>query len=439
MPSIRPSAPAPYAFNVMVKPRGSLCNLACDYCYYLDKEQLYPGSQFHMADAVLEQFTREYIDAQRELPEVTFAWQGGEPTLMGIEFFQRAVELQARYRPPGMRIGNALQTNATALDDMWCRFLHKHGFLVGVSLDGPRELHDAFRSDKGGAPTFDRVMRGIELLKEHGVEFNILTTVHAANASRPLDVYRFLRDEVGARFIQFIPIVESTKDSGRHLGAVVSDRSVSGRAYGALLCAIFDEWVRRDVGQVFVQVFDAALGAWLGQGASLCVFSETCGAALVLEHNGDLYACDHFVEPRHRLGNIAETPLAELVSSGEQRRFGLYKRDALPAFCRACDVRFVCNGGCPKDRLLCAPDGEAGLNYLCEGYRAFFKHVDRPMRMMVELAHAQRAPSDVMFVLARERAETERLFARAGRNDPCPCGSGRKFKQCHGQVKKGAS
>jgi uncharacterized protein len=411
-----------FAFHVMLKPRGPVCNLACAYCYYLSKADLYPGADFRMADEVLETFTRQYIAAQR-VPEVTFGWQGGEPLLMGLDFFRRAVALQEKYRKPGMRIVNALQTNGTLLDDDWCRFLREHDFLVGLSLDGPREVHDAYRVDKGGNSSFDRAMAGLALLKQHGVEFNILTTVHAANAERPVEVYRFLRDEVGARFIQFIPIVQRVGVSAQS----VTVRSVAGRQYGDFLIGVFDEWVRRDVGRVFVQIFDVALAAWVGERPGLCVFDETCGNALVLEHNGDLYACDHFVEPQHRLGNILDTPLIDLVGSEQQRRFGLAKRDALPEACRACEVRFVCNGGCPKNRL------EAGLNYLCEGYKAFFQHIDAPMRFMAAELKARQPPANIMHHLARQEAELERLFAQANRNDPCPCGSGRKFKHCHGR------
>jgi len=422
---------APEAFQVMLKPRGAICNLDCAYCYFLSKERLYPHSDFRMSAALLEELTRQYIQAQ-PVPEVTFAWQGGEPTLMGLDFFRRAVSLQKKYAVPGTRVVNALQTNATRLDDEWCEFFHAHDFLLGVSLDGPRGLHDVYRVDKGGAPTFDRVLSGIALLKKHQVEFNLLATVHAANADHPLDVYRFFRDEVGARFIQFIPIVERDNATGFQEGNTVTPRSVQGKQYGDFLIAIFDEWVRRDVGRMFVQIFDVALGAWLGQPASLCIFSETCGNALALEHNGDLFACDHFVEPRYKLGNLADTALVELVGSSPQCRFGADKRDTLPRYCRACSVRFVCNGGCPKDSLRATPHGEPGLNYLCEGFKAFFTHIDPPMKTMAGLIRRERSPADIMLLLAREQVELDQRLARAGRNDPCPCGSGKKFKHCHG-------
>jgi uncharacterized protein len=416
----------------MLKPRGAICNLDCAYCYFLSKEQLYPNSEFRMSDAVLEAYSRQYIQAQSQMPEITFGWQGGEPTLTGLDFFRHAVELQQKYAKPGMRITNALQTNATMLDDEWCEFFRANDFLIGVSLDGPRALHDTFRVDKGGAPTFDRVMRGIEMLKKHRVEFNILATVHAANADHSLDVYRFLRDGLGTSFIQFIPIVERDNATGFQEGNRVTTRSVTGKQYGDFLIAIFDEWVRRDVGRVFVQMFDVALGVWLGQPAALCIFGETCGNALALEHNGDLFACDHFVEPRFRLGNLADIPLTEMVHSSQQRKFGTDKRDTLPRYCNECSVRFICNGGCPKDRVLTTPDGESGLNYLCEGFKTFFTHIDGPMKTMAELIRRERAPAEIMLLLAHEQAELEKQFARAGRNDLCPCGSGKKFKQCHG-------
>ncbi len=414
------------AFNVLAKPCGPVCNLGCAYCYYLAKEQYYPASGFRMSPELLEEYTRQYIAAQ-QVPEVVFGWQGGEPTLMGLDFFRLAVELQAKYRRPGMRITNALQTNGTTLTDEWCRFFREHNFLIGLSLDGPAEVHDAYRRDKAGRPVFARVMAGLLLLQKHNVEYNILATVHAANAPHPLEVYRFLRDEAGAQFLQFIPIVE-LDEAGR-----VTERSVDGPQYGRFLSEMFDEWVRRDVGQVFVQIFDVALAAWSGRRPGLCLFEETCGSSVVMEHNGDVYACDHFVFPSHLLGNMLETPLVDLVGSERQRRFGLDKRDALPRRCRECPVLFVCHGGCPKNRLLHTPEGEPGLNYLCEGYRAFFGHIDGPMRRMAALLRAGRPPADIMLHLAQEERDLEERFRHAKRNDPCPCGSGLKFKHCHGR------
>lgn len=431
-PTLSPAPAPPPAFHIMLKPRGAICNLDCKYCYFLAKEMMYPGSRFRMADALLEEYTRQYIEAQR-VPEVTFGWQGGEPTLMGVDFFRRAVAYQQQYARPGMRIINAFQTNGTLLDDEWCRFFKEHDFLIGLSIDGPQALHDFYRVDKGGHPTFGKVMRALELLKQHGVEYNTLTTLHAANVGHPLAVYRFLRDEVGTHFMQFIPIVERDNETGYQEGDHATDRSLTAKQYGDFLIAIFDEWVRRDVGRVFVQIFDVALAAWIGEPPGLCIFSETCGNALAMEHNGDLFSCDHFVEPKYKLGNIQEIPLIDLVGMPAQIQFGQDKRDTLPRYCRECEVRFVCNGGCPKDRFIQTPDGEAGLNYLCEGYRAFFNHIDRPMRLMAAELHARRPPANIMRILAQEEAQARQWQMSVGRNDPCPCGSGKKFKTCHGR------
>jgi len=422
----------PEAFHITIKPRGAICNLDCKYCYFLSKENMYPGSTFRMSDQVLEQFTAQYIEAQR-VPEVTFSWQGGEPTLMGLDFFRRATAYQQKYRKQGMTIQNTLQTNGTLLDDEWCSFLRKNNFLVGLSVDGPQSLHDAYRLDKGGQPTFRRVIAGLNLLNKHGVESNILCCVHAANAGKALEIYRFFRDEIGARFLQFIPIVERDNATGFQEGERVTDRSVTGQRYGDFLIAIFDEWVRRDVGQMFVQIFDIALSVWCGRKSSLCIFEEKCGGALAMEHTGDLYACDHYVEPRFWLGNIDDNPIEELVVSPAQHDFGIAKVDTLPQYCLDCEVRFICNGGCPKNRIIHTPDGEAGLNYLCEGYRKFFNHIDQPMRRMKGLLERGQAPAAIMQVLANEEQKTEMRFQNIGRNDPCPCGSGKKFKHCHGQ------
>lgn len=420
------------AFHVMIKPTGPVCNLDCAYCYYLSKARLYPGAHdFRMPDALLDTFTRQYIEAQ-QVPAVTFGWQGGEPTLLGIPFFKKALAYQERYRRPGMRIINALQTNGTLLDDAWGQFFKEHDFLIGLSLDGPRALHDAYRRDQTGEPAFDRAMRGLALLKQHGVATNILTTVHAANAPYPLEVYRFLRDEVGARFVQFIPIVQRDNATGYQEGDTVTERSVTAQQYGAFLSAIFDEWVLHDLDTVSVQIFDVALAATLGQRPGLCVFEETCGTALVLEHNGDLYACDHFVEPRYRLGNITETPLVDLVNSERQRAFGAAKA-ALPTTCLECDVRFICHGGCPKNRLASPVAGEPPLNALCEGYRGFFRHIARPMQRIAGDLKAGVPPERIRRRMVQEHEALQHAFSQAGRNDPCPCGSGRKFKQCHGR------
>jgi uncharacterized protein len=423
---------APRAFHLLVKPRGPICNLNCEYCYFLSKERLYPGSDFRMSETLLEEYVRQYIEAQ-DVNHVTWAWQGGEPLLMGLPFFEEAVRLQDRYRRPGMTYEHSLQTNGTLLDDEWCRFFRERRFLIGLSLDGPQDVHDAHRKDKGGAGSWERVMRGLRRLQSHGVEYNILCTVHDANEDRGIEVYRFLRDDCGARHIQFIPIVERDNESGFQEGERVTSRSVSSAGYGRFLIEVFDEWVRRDVGTVYVQTFDVALAKWAGEPGGLCVFEETCGAALVMEDNGDVYSCDHFVEPAHLLGNIRETPLRQLARSNRQYRFGVAKRDTLPRFCRECDVRFACHGECPKNRLLATPEGEPGLNYLCEGLKAFFHHVREPMEFMRDQLRLRRPPAAVMAWMAQRDAARNRRFPEVGRNDPCPCGSGRKYKVCHGR------
>ena len=423
----------PPAFHVLAKPTGAVCNLACRYCFFLRKERLYPGSRFRMTHEVLEEYIRQYIQAQ-PVPEVTIAWQGGEPTLMGLDFFRRSIELERKYGKAGTTIRNTMQTNGVLLDDEWCQFFRQNQFLIGLSLDGPREVHDAYRVDRRGNPTFDRVMRGLRLLRQHKVDFNILGTVHAANGDHPLEVYRFLKGEAGAQFIQFIPIVERENDNGFQEGNTVTDRSVDAEQYGRFMSQVFDEWVRQDVGRVFVQLFDVSLAAWVGAPPALCVFSPTCGNAPVLEHNGDVYSCDHFVEPKHLLGNVKVSPLAALLNSEKQQGFGRSKLDMLPRYCRECEVRFVCHGGCPKDRFVETPDGEPGLNYLCRGLKAFFQHIDRPMRIMASLLCQGRAPAEVMHVLSSEEAQLQARFGEAGRNDLCPCGSGIRFKRCHGQA-----
>lgn len=425
----------PSAFHLIAKPTGAICNLDCQYCFYLPKERLYPGSRFRMPDDVLEAYIKQLIESQRT-PEVTVAWQGGEPTLMGLDFFKRSVEYAERYRKSGQRITYTMQTNGTRLDDDWCAFFKEHQFLIGLGVDGPKELHDAYRVSRGGQGSFGRVIRGWRQLRKYGVDFNILCTVHAANADQPLEVYRFFRDDLEATFIQFIPIVERINEDGSTLlqeGNTVTDRSVKAEDIGTFLITIFEEWVRRDVGRVYVRHFDVALANWVGAPPSLCVFSETCGQALALEHNGDLYSCDHYVEPGYLLGNIRVAHMIELVASDRQRRFGQDKLDTLPRYCRECEVRFACHGGCPKNRFVETPDGEPGLNYLCAGYKKFFKHVDGPVRMMASLLRRGRAPAEIMAYYATEDREKEFQFASVGRSEPCPCGSGLKFKRCHGR------
>ena len=419
MPDPRPPT-APEYFHVLAKPTGPICNLDCEYCFFLSKEALYPGDRFRMADDLLEIYVRQLLESHASAPEVTVAWQGGEPTLMGVDFFRRAVELTDRYRQPGQRVQHTVQTNGTLLTDEWCELLARHGFLVGISIDGPPELHDRYRVDKRGNPSSAKVLRGLELLKFHNVEFNILCTVNAANQDHPLGVYRYLRDDLGARFVQFIPIVERDNETGFQEGDQVTDRSVDPERWGRFLVSVFDEWLRHDVGTVFVSHFDAALASWLGVSPALCIFAETCGNAVALEHNGDLYSCDHFVEPGYLLGNIFETHMVELLASPVQRAFGEAKRDNLPRYCVECSVRFACNGECPKNRFARTPEGEPGLNYLCPGYKTFFGRIDGSMRLMADLLRQGRYADEVMGVLAS-----------AGRNGPCPCGSGRKAKLCH--------
>lgn len=419
-------------FHVMTKPIGPICNLDCRYCFYLEKEAIYAGEwKWAMPEDVLETYIRQYIESQ-DVPEISFAWQGGEPTLLGVGFFERVVAIQRKYAA-GKTIHNAFQTNGTLLDDEWGRFLKRENFLVGLSVDGPEDLHDLNRVDKKGAGTYRAVMAGLRVLKTHGVEFNTLTVVSRRNAQEPERVYTYLKG-IGSKFIQFIPLVERVAPTvplrvgGRAWNAgltlmgppklekgvggsgvvdasgrgEVSPWTVDPEGYGKFLCAVFDQWVRRDVGKVFVQLFDVTLGKWIEKmgygpvGGGLCVFAETCGDAMALEHNGDLFACDHFVYPEHRLGNVRETSLRAMVDSAQQRKFGTDKRDTLPAYCRACEVRFACNGECPKHRFAYTPEGEAGLNYLCPAYQRFFRHVDGPMRAMARLVAGGRPAAEVM-------------------------------------------
>lgn len=384
-----------------------------------------------MSTQVHEAYIRQLLEFHRD-PRVTVAWQGGEPTLMGLEFFRRSVDLQRKYQKPGTYIENTFQTNGILLNDEWCRFFRENNFLVGLSMDGPRELHDYYRRDGAGRGTFDRVVQAARLLQKHKVECNILCTVNSRNARHPREVYRFFRGELGSRYMQFIPVVERKDESGCREKTVVTASSVKPVQFGRFLIEIFDEWVGRDVGSTFVLNFDAALAGWLGMAGTVCIFGPTCGLAIALEHNGDLYSCDHFVDPDHYLGNILETPMIELVISEQQRKFGTDKKDMLPRYCRECEVASICNGECPKNRICKTPDGEPGLNYLCAGYKAFFKHVDKPMRIMAELIRTNRPASEVMAILAGGARDLTAKFSNAGRNDPCPCGSGVKFKKCHG-------
>ncbi len=448
MPEFADEYPAPYplpdgldqvlperppAFHIMTKPVGALCNLGCRYCFYLRKEDLYAGERGparRMSDAVLESYVRQYLESQ-QVPEVHFAWQGGEPTLLGVDFFRRAVELQKQYRRPGTVVHNAFQTNGTLLDEEWCEFLRDHHFLIGISVDGPPAIHDHYRVNKGGRGTSEQVLRGLRLMQQYEVQHNLLCVVNRYNADHPLEVYRYFRDELDETFYQFIPAIEFLPGGG------VTPWTVRPEQHGEFLCAIFDEWVRHDVGQRYVQIFDVALRAWCGLEPGLCVFSRHCGTAMALEHNGDLYSCDHYVTPYNKLGNILQEPLVELVSSPFQRKFGRDKTDALPTQCRECEVQFVCHGACPKDRFLKTATGEDGLNYLCAGYYRFFRHIDPAMKFMAAEIRNNRAPANVMAWL-RGRELPQSAPVTVGRNDPCPCGSGRKYKQCCGRRGTGA-
>jgi serine-type anaerobic sulfatase-maturating enzyme len=405
---------SPPAYHLLAKPAGAACNLGCQYCFFLSKENLYPARESPLMDeATLESYIRQLMQSSPG-PQVEVSWQGGEPMLRGLDFYRRSVQLAEQYRGPHQRVLHTIQTNGTLIDDEWAAFFKENGYLVGVSLDGPRALHDAYRVNKRGEGSFDDVLRGWNCLQKHGVDVNILCTIHAANADHPLDVYRFFRDDLQAQYIQLIPIVERAtaetiaaanqgwgglKGSDRPLytqdGTLVTRRSVKAGKFGNFLIAIFDEWVRRDVGKVYVTTFDVALGSWLGQ-HNACIVAPTCGSSLVLEHNGDVYSCDHYVEPDHLLGNIKETMLKTLVASEKQRRFGQSKYDTLPQYCRKCPVLFACYGECPRNRFIRTPTGEGGLNYLCEGYKAFFTHIDKPMKTMATLLRQGHYADEIM-------------------------------------------
>ena len=408
-------------FQVFVKPAGSMCNLGCHYCYYLKKEQLYPkGESFRMPDDILEDYIIQHIDASPG-SVISFSWHGGEPTILGLDYFRKIVALQRKHQPPHRRIVNGVQTNGTLLDEEWCRFLAAEGFAVGVSLDGPPEMHDRYRVTRDHLPTHQIAMRGYQLLRQHRVPCNILCVVHAQNVHHPTEVYRFFK-QLEAHYIEFLPLVEpqATEESG------VSHRTVDAEALGHFLCTIFDEWKTQDVERVNVQIFEEVARTALGQEHALCIFRKTCGEIPVIEHNGDFFSCDHFVDLDHRLGNIRETPLVELLESAAQRAFGQAKRDTLPRYCRACKVLSLCNGGCPKDRFLQTPDGEPGLNYLCEGYHRFFTHCQPFVAELSALWRRQSIGGSIPLA----QTKVTQAGPKPGRNDPCPCGSGRKFKKC---------
>lgn len=389
------------AYHAMIKPIGAICNLDCSYCYYLHKKDLLgSASKFHISDKILEAHIQQYIEGQ-DRDEVVFSWQGGEPTLLGLEFFHRVVELEQKHKKPHQRIQNDLQTNGTLLNDDWGSFLKRYGFLVGLSIDGPKELHDHYRLAKYGQPTFDRVFTAAQMLHRHGVPFNALCVVNRVNAKRPLDVYRFLKNEISPWQMQFIPCVEPksfrsiapqmwnmdslpVQDSAAaHPGAadsVVTDWSVDPDDWGYFLCKVWDDWYGRDLGKVFVNCFENAVATWMGRDSQMCVYHEFCGKNVALEHDGSLYSCDHYVYPEYKLGNILETSSSRMVFSEKQRSFGFDKFHSLPTQCRRCDYLFACNGECPKNRLLRTRDGESGLNYLCTGLQRFWHHIDRDVK-----------------------------------------------------------
>lgn len=399
------AAPFAHPMYIMVKPVGSACNLRCDYCYYLEKQHLYANEGRQMlSDELLERFIREYIESQTT-PEVLFTWHGGEPLVRPLAFYEKVVRLQQRYAH-GRRIANSLQTNGTLINDDWARFFHDQGWLIGVSLDGPEAYHDAFRRTRGGGPSFRNVIRGIDILNRHAVEWNALAVANRLNGDHPLSFYRFFKN-IGCRYIQVTPVVErlAHHDDGRQLASLVDEGqlapfSIRPKQWGNFLCTIFDEWVRHDVSMFFFNIFDATLANWVGVAPGLCTMAKHCGHAGVMEHNGDVYSCDHFVFPEYKLGNIHEQSLVEMMYSERQRRFGRAKADSLPTQCRECQWLNACHGECPRNRFIRTANGEPGLNYLCEGYRQYFSHVVPYMDVMKRLLGEKRPPAEIMDMLA---------------------------------------
>ena len=388
---------------VMVKSVGSVCNLSCDYCYYLEKSKLYKEAKNHvMSEELLDKFIEEYIQSQT-MPQVMFTWHGGEPLMRPISFYKKAIDLQKKYAQ-GRTIDNCIQTNGTLLTDEWCMFFKENNFLVGVSIDGPQEFHDEYRKNKQGQPSFAKVMKGIELLKKHGVEYNAMAVVNDFNADYPLDFYHFFK-EIDCHYIQFTPIVErlSNRADGLSLSSPVQQEkadlaefSISPEQWGNFLCAIFDEWVREDVGNYYIQLFDSTLANWIGEQPGVCTMAKNCGHAGVMEYNGDVYSCDHFVFPEYKLGNLYTNTLVEMMYSDKQTQFGEAKSKTLPSQCKECEFLFACNGECPKNRFAFTSTGEPGLNYLCKGYHKFFKHVAPYMDFMKKELMNERSPANVM-------------------------------------------
>ena len=399
--ALKPNRPT--AFSAMIKPAGSVCNLGCRYCYYLDKASLYENRQSIMDDELLETTIKQYIQAN-DIPQIMFVWHGGEPLIAGLDFYKKAVDLQRQYAN-GKQIENVLQTNGMLIDEAWCRFFAEHRFLIGISIDGPASVHDAYRRNKAGEATFDKVMNAIELMKKYRVEFNTMSVVSRASEGKAVEIYRSLKS-IGSSFMQFLPALEHVRISdktGKPLivppgtpDSVMAEWSVSAKGYGRFLNDIFDEWVLTDVGRYFVQMFDVALAQWVGVPPALCAFADTCGDALVIEHNGDVYSCDHFVYPEYRLGNIKDHNLKSLYQKKEQFRFGMDKRNTLPSECLNCRYYFACRGECPKHRFEQSADGEPNKNALCEGFKLFFKHVDPYMKYMADLLREQKPPALVM-------------------------------------------
>ncbi|MCW8332177.1 anaerobic sulfatase maturase [Photobacterium sp. SDRW27] len=429
-------------YHIMAKPTGSICNIGCDYCFYLEKHKLYPEREhnWRMDDETLEQYIKQTIHAQ-DNDYVQFTWQGGEPMMMGLPFYEKAVRLSKHYSN-GKQIEHTFQTNGLLIDDAWCQFFKENNFLIGISIDGPEELHDHFRKTRAGKPTHSKVVQGINLLRKHGVEFNTLTVVSSENVKHPLRVYEFLK-EIGSSYIQFIPLVEreshTEKNNPLRLvlphepAAEVTSWSVPPKAYGQFLSEIFDVWVRRDVGRVFINMFDSTLSAWCDCSSSICHLSETCGNAFVLESNGDLYSCDHYVYPEYLIGNINQKTINECKVTPQAIEFRTKKQLELTPECESCEYKFACNGGCPKHRFSVSGEGYPRHNYFCQGYKAFFEHSAKYMQTMRTLINSGRYADEIMLMLAYQESSKLTTTGSTGRNESCPCESGKKYKHCCGK------
>jgi uncharacterized protein len=408
-------------FQIFVKPIGSICNLDCQYCYYIKKELLYPGTKsFQMTEDILEEYIVQHIEACPD-PIIRFSWHGGEPTILGLDYFRKVVEMQQKYQSSNQKIVNGIQTNGTLLNEDWCHFFSEENFFVGLSLDGSKEMHNHYRHNRAGKPSFEQTIRGFEQLKKNEVNCEILCVVNSLNVQYPKQIYRFFK-EIGAQYMTFLPLVEPhSKTKGG-----VSNRTVPSEAWGDFLSTIFDEWISYDIGQIKVQIFEEAIRTAFNQEHSLCIFRKTCGDIPVLEHNGDFYSCDHFVDTKHKLGNIMETPLVELLESSTQRTFGQDKWDTLPQYCQICEVKEMCNGECPKNRFIQTPEGEPGLNYLCSGYKRFFNHC---YPFVSEVANQWNQQNQINKTPLIQASDSQNQ-PKPGRNAPCPCGSGLKYKKC---------